>query len=315
MISRTPRRYARHNHLPPDADDAASDDDDDDDADGDGDADAAAPAPAAGQKHAAPAPTKKRPAKRERRAGPLAPVARDAAAPPALFGILRALAVDDDAAVRNHAADVARLALDAESMDDAEKDAFMATFYERYMPWLVEPLYDVRISEGGREVALDDAARPPPPGARVANAGACAHVCELLAYPRPRRTLPGLDGLASRLGRPVEATSSPRRRREAGPYVRLPPSRGRTIRLGASPRLVATEYPRLGRGVAATRIRGTLARPRSPSRTRPVETDSPPVSDDASRRTIHVVATASLRPLFVESVVFAGTASARTSTA
>merc|ERR1712091_335719 len=70
-------------------------------------------------------------------------------------------------------------------MDDAEKDAFMATFYERYMPWLVEPLYDVRVAApGGAERAAADAT--PAPGARVANAGACAHVCELLAPPRKK---------------------------------------------------------------------------------------------------------------------------------
>ncbi|KAH8075091.1 hypothetical protein JL721_1084 [Aureococcus anophagefferens] len=100
---------------------------------------------------------------------------------PALFWVLRLLACDGDLATLMHASDAARLVLDSETMDEPERDAFLALFYDKYLPWLVEPLYDVRVVGGdGVEVPLEDAA--PGPGLRVANGAACAHVCELLAY-------------------------------------------------------------------------------------------------------------------------------------
>ncbi|KAH8079506.1 hypothetical protein JL720_9247 [Aureococcus anophagefferens] len=106
---------------------------------------------------------------------------RRGAAGPALFWVLRLLACDGDLATLMHASDAARLVLDSETMDEPERDAFLALFYDKYLPWLVEPLYDVRVVGGdGVEVPLEDAA--PGPGLRVANGAACAHVCELLAY-------------------------------------------------------------------------------------------------------------------------------------
>ena len=62
---------------------------------------------------------------------------------PCLFGVLRCLALtDDDAATRLHRG---RLSISVRcrsprTIRKAEK--FLAEFYEHYMPWLVEPLYD-----------------------------------------------------------------------------------------------------------------------------------------------------------------------------
>ena len=135
---------------------------------------------------------RKGPAPRRPGAAPLGLLPRGAAAPaagaggaarrgPALFWVLRLLACDGDLATLMHASDAARLVLDSETMDEPERDAFLALFYDKYLPWLVEPLYDVRVVGGdGVEVPLEDAA--PGPGLRVANGAACAHVCELLAY-------------------------------------------------------------------------------------------------------------------------------------
>jgi len=85
---------------------------------------------------------------------------------PCLFGLLRCLALhDNDAATRLHAADACRLVLDAGAPDDSEGDEFLAEFYEHYMPWLVEPLYDCGVD-----------------GDKVARGPACAYACEILAH-------------------------------------------------------------------------------------------------------------------------------------
>ena len=85
---------------------------------------------------------------------------------PCLFGVLRCLALtDDDAATRLHAADACRLVLDAGAPDDSEGDEFLAEFYEHYMPWLVEPLYDCGVEDN-----------------RVKRGPACAYACEILAH-------------------------------------------------------------------------------------------------------------------------------------
>ena len=81
----------------------------------------------------------------------------------ALFvrGLALLALTDDDAATRLHAADACRLALDAGAPDDSEGDEFLAEFYEHYMPWLVEPLYDCGVEDN-----------------RVKRGPACACSCE-----------------------------------------------------------------------------------------------------------------------------------------
>ena len=60
---------------------------------------------------------------------------------PVLYWLCR-LADDENEAVASLAAGSVRLVLESETMDDADRDAFLTCVYEYYMPWFTAPLFD-----------------------------------------------------------------------------------------------------------------------------------------------------------------------------